>query len=187
MGNGPGTGDCPYTDDGRLTTPRDGQPGRERRTATTARRPCVQGAAVRADDAAGDREADARTTLSAPAPTVGHPVEPLEDPLDVLGREPLAGVGHRRPTPHRPASKRDLDVDPPTGRRGPQGVADEVGHDLGDPVGIDQHGDRARRHPHGQGDAGVVDLRAQPLDGAGDHGTQVGHGEHQPEPALLGA
>jgi hypothetical protein len=81
------------------------------------------------DDLLNDRQAQAAAAASPCARRVG-PVEPLEDPGQVLRRDPRAGIDHR-----------DLDRlagagpegDPPAGGRVPKGVVDQILEALAKP------------------------------------------------------
>ena len=70
------------------------------------------------------------------------------------------------------------------GRRGER-VADDVGEDLGDPVGVGPHGQRAWR-VDGQGNVAVAELRRQPSGRPPGQVSEVGISGMQVQPLLLG-
>ena len=98
-----------------------------------------------------------------PAPPFIHPVEPLEDPRQALGRNPRAVVPHRHHHPFRFRHGGHLHLPPGGGVL--DGVVQEVDEDLFDTAGLDEH----RRQSL---EAGHCD-RGAPLRGLG---FQEGHG-----------
>lgn len=111
-------------------------------------------------------------------------VEAFEDVRQVLGRDPLPGVGDAERDPGRALS--GLEGDPAPGRGVAQGVGEQVAQDLAHALAVHVHG-QARIGVHGQGHAlGGVGLL-----------VGLGRGMQQPadplgaavqfDPALLGA
>ena len=70
------------------------EPGRERRTATTARRLRCEVPAVSPHDAPSDGQADARPGVAFSSSAAGHAVEALEHALQIGVRKTFPGVGH---------------------------------------------------------------------------------------------
>ena len=86
-----------------------------------------------------------------------------------------------------PPSPGDVHGDPAAGRRGAQGVADEVGDHLGEPVGVDAHGHRCRgRRPRAVTPASSAWGRSRST-AVPTTVRQVDRGAEWLEPALLGA
>ena len=136
------------------------------------------------DQVPRDRQADPRARFPTRRAASGHPVEALEDPLQLGCRKPLTGVGD--PDDALVTFLATSDGDPAAGGGGADGVADQVGDHLGDPVGV-------RLNPHTVGrsaaqlDAGVIGLWTQPLDRTSNQLTQVDRLPVEAHPALLGA
>ena len=110
----------------------------------------------------------------------GGPVEPLEHPLEVGGGQPDADIGDRD-FGSRPG-RAGLDDHGAFRGGGGQGVAHEVGQDLGDPVRVGPHRQRANRG-HGQGHLAVGELGCHP---SGRPAGQVGVGGVQVQSLFLG-
>ncbi|MPM84189.1 hypothetical protein SDC9_131260 [bioreactor metagenome] len=131
-----------------------------------------------------DGQPDARPTAVATGrATPRHPVEPLEDALQVVGRQPLPGIGDL----HHPLAGVRLAVhgDPATLGRRPDRVADQVGHHLGDAVGVGEH--RGLAHLGDlQVDARIGGLRTQSVDHPLHHAAQIDQTQIEALGALLG-
>ena len=134
-------------------------------------------------DAPGDRQPDARPGVALARSPAGHPVEALEDPLEVGGIEALTGVGHLDEAGSVVAPARHPQL--PARRRGTDGVAEQVGDDLGDAVRVGDHGDRLRRGVDDEPQARVLGLWPQPLGGRVGERSEVHVAQHQVQASLL--
>src|SRR5690606_1197259 len=126
---------------------------------------CADAAVVGFDQCAGDGQADTAAAGVAGAGGVGA-VEPVEEVVEMFGGDAVSGVGDREfgaVAAGQPAADGDLAA----GRGVAQRVVEQVGQDLGEPVGIDGDGggvvDRGA-----QRDALRVELFTSGVDGVGD-------------------
>ena len=134
---------------------------RERRSASRLgldREP----AAVPLDDPPGDRQAEP----GAAAGRVRHLHERLEDPREVVARDPRAGVGDRNRD--LVAAARGRHGDRAAGRRGAHGVGDQIADHAFDLASIHGHLRQIGRRIDVQADAARLHLQSKRIDGAGE-------------------
>src|SRR5512133_38366 len=137
----------------------------------------ADGAAVDGDQGGHDRQAKAGAAVGGRAGRVG-PVEALEHPLGLLGGEPGPVVDDLDggPGPAVQGREADPDLDRAAGRGVGEGVVDQVGQDLAQPLVVAQHDQGALLvavvAAEDELDAAVGGDRPGVVDGLGGQGEQ---------------